>query len=139
MATAGGGGIFGSILHLGTSVFETWRKKKDAEVEILLLNAKMAAAEKEKAWDAFTASQQGANSGAVDVSKLPPWVAGMYACVQALRDFTRPGMTWALLGVLMVVFFNATPVAQEEIARELTFGAFTAIFWWFGSRYSKGK
>ena len=46
---AASGGVVGSLLHLGTSCFETWRKKKDAEVEIMLLNAKLAAAEKEAA------------------------------------------------------------------------------------------
>ena len=44
---AASGGVVGSLLHLATSFFETWRKKKDAEVEIMLLNAKLAAAEKE--------------------------------------------------------------------------------------------
>lgn len=139
LATAGGGGIFGSILHLGTSVFETWRKKKDAEVEIMVMNAKVAAAEKEAAWNAFAASQQGANGTTLDTSKMAPWASGLYACVNAFRDFTRPGLTWALLAVLMAVFFNSNPASQEEIAHELTFGSFTAIFWWFGSRYTAGK
>lgn len=133
---AAGGGIFGSLLHLGTSVFETWKKKKDAEVEIMLLNAKVAAAEKEAAWNAFAKSQEGA--GAIQIpSSASPLVANIYLSVDAFRNFTRPGLTWALLLVLVYVFTVSPETARQEMLGEITFGAFTALFWWFGSRYSK--
>lgn len=133
---AAGGGIFGSLLHLGTSVFETWKKKKDAEVEIMLLNAKVAAAEKEAAWNAFAKSQEGA--GAIQIpSSASPLVANLYLGVDAFRNFTRPGLTWALLLVLVYVFTVSPEAARQEMLGEITFGAFTALFWWFGSRYSK--
>lgn len=133
---AAGGGIFGSLLHLGTSVFETWKKKKDAEVEIMLLNAKVAAAEKEAAWNAFAKSQEG--SGAIDIpASASPLVANIYLGVDAFRNFTRPGLTWALLLVLVYVFTVSPETARQEMLGEITFGAFTALFWWFGSRYSK--
>lgn len=133
---AAGGGIVGSLLHLGTSVFETWRKKKDAEVEIMLLNAKMQAAEKEAAWNAFAKSQE--NSGALDIpANAHPIVANVYLAVDAFRNFTRPGLTWALLGVLVYVFSVSDTEARHQMLAEITFGAFTALFWWFGSRYSK--
>lgn len=133
---AAGGGIFGSLLHLGTSVFETWKKKKDAEVEIMLLNAKVAAAEKEAAWNAFAKSQE--VSGAIDIpASASPLVANIYLGVDAFRNFTRPGLTWALLLVLVYVFTVSPETARQEMLGEITFGAFTALFWWFGSRYSK--
>ena len=133
---AAGGGIFGSLLHLGTSVFETWKKKKDAEVEIMLLNAKVAAAEKEAAWNAFAKSQEGA--AAIQIpSSASPLVANIYLGVDAFRNFTRPGLTWALLLVLVYVFTVSPETARQEMLGEITFGAFTALFWWFGSRYSK--
>ncbi len=133
---AAGGGIFGSLLHLGTSIFETWKKKKDAEVEIMLLNAKVAAAEKEAAWNAFAKSQEG--SGAIDIpASASPLVANIYLGVDAFRNFTRPGLTWALLLVLVYVFTVSPETARQEMLGEITFGAFTALFWWFGSRYSK--
>lgn len=136
---AAGGGVVGSLLHLGTSFFETWRKKKDAEVEILLLNAKLAAAEKEKAWEAFTASQQGANSG---LTKLPenthPIVANIYVMVDALRAFTRPGLTWAGFALVTVIYFTATTEVRASISDEAQFGFWTMAFWYFGSRYKKG-
>jgi len=133
---ADGGGIFGSLLHLGTSIFETWKRKKDAEVEIMLLNAKVAAAEKEAAWNAFAKSQEGA--GAIQIpSSASPLVANIYLGVDAFRNFTRPGLTWALLLVLVYVFTVSPETARQEMLGEITFGAFTALFWWFGSRYSK--
>lgn len=133
---AAGGGIFGSLLHLGTSIFETWKRKKDAEVEIMLLNAKVAAAEKEAAWNAFAKSQEGA--GALQIpANASPLVTNVYLGVDAFRNFTRPGLTWALLLVLVYVFTVSPEAARQEMLGEITFGAFTALFWWFGSRYSK--
>ncbi|MEY4403292.1 MAG: hypothetical protein RIR91_1327 [Verrucomicrobiota bacterium] len=133
---AAGGGIFGSLLHLGTSVFETWRKKKDAEVEIMLLNAKVQAAEREAAWNAFAKSQE--NAGAMQIpASASPLIANVYLGVDAFRNFTRPGLTWALLLVLVYVFSVSPEAARQQMLGEITFGAFTALFWWFGSRYSR--
>ena len=133
---AAGGGVVGSVLHLGTSFFETWQKKKNAEVEILLMNAKVAAAEKQSAWDAFTASQK-TNEAIPIPAGAASWVASLLGIVEALRAFTRPGLTWALLGVLSLAYFNAPEEVQAGMISELQFAAFTAIFWWLGSRYSK--
>lgn len=135
---AAGGGVFGSVLHLATGFFETWRKKKDAEVEIMLLGAKADMEERAAAANAFAASQKASANSNVDVSKLPAWAGALYAVVNAFRDFTRPGLTWALLLVLGIVFFNTDAEVRASMADQLTFGAFTAIFWWFGSRYSRG-
>ena len=135
---AAGGGVFGSVLHLATGFFETWRKKKDAEVEIMLLGAKADMEERAAAANAFAASQKGAENSSVDVSKLPAWAGSLYAAVNAFRDFTRPGLTWALMFILVVVYFNSEALTRVEMASQITFGAFTALFWWFGSRYTKG-
>ena len=133
---AAGGGVVGSLLHLGTSFFETWQKKKQAEIDIMLLNAKVAAAEKEAAWNAFSKSQE--NQGGIDIpASASPLMANVYLAVDAFRNFTRPGLTWALLGVLIYVFSVSTPEGRQQMLGEVTFGAFTALFWWFGSRYSK--
>jgi hypothetical protein len=133
---AAGGGVFGSLLHLGTSIFETWKKKKDAEVEIMLLNAKVAAAEKEAAWNAFAKSQE-QSKGLEIPANASPLMANIYLAVDAFRAFTRPGLTWALLCVLVYVYTMSTQPAREQMLGEITFGGFTALFWWFGSRYSK--
>jgi hypothetical protein len=137
LTTAAGGGVVGSVLHLGTSIFEVWKRKKDAEVEIMLLNAKMQAAEKEAAWNAFIASQKN-NSGPMAIPEgASPMMTNVYLAVDAFRNFTRPGLTWALLAVLVYVFVVSPEAARDQMLQEITFGAFTALFWWFGSRYAK--
>lgn len=133
---AAGGGVVGSLLHLGTSFFETWQKKKQAEVEIMVMNAKVAAAEKQAAWDAFTASQK-TNEAIPIPDGAAKWVASVLGLVEALRAFTRPGLTWALLAVLSLAYFRAPTDVQAGMVSELQFAAFTAIFWWLGSRYTK--
>jgi len=138
ISNAAGGGIVGGLLHLGTGFFETWRKKKDAEVEILLLNAKVQAAEKEAAWNAFAKSQEGQGGHELNIpAGAHPVVVNAYLAVDAFRNFTRPGLTWALLAVLVYVFAVSDAAARNAMLGEITFGAFTALFWWFGSRYAK--
>ena len=133
---AAGGGVVGSLLHLGTCFFETWQKKKQAETEILLMNAKVQAAEKEAAWNAFIESQK--TNGPIELpAGTSGWVANVLGMVEALRAFTRPGLTWALLLVLSCAYFRAPADVQASMVSELQFAAFTAIFWWLGSRYSK--
>jgi hypothetical protein len=126
---------------LGTSFFDIYKKKKEAEVEIQLMNAKVACAEKEAAWNAFAKSQEGANSSGIPT--LPaitwPWVGNVYVAVDAFRSFTRPGLTWAGVILLAVVFFNVSPAKQESMVEEIQFATWTAVFWWLGSRYTKSK
>lgn len=136
---AAGGGVVGSLLHLGTSFFETWQKKKQAEIDIMVLNAKVAAAEKEAAWNAFSKSQEGGNTAGIP--KLPsntsPWVANIYILVDAFRAFTRPGLTWFGVALLTTVYFSVSPIKQEAMVDEIQFAVWTAVFWWLGSRYSR--
>lgn len=134
---AAGGGIVGSLLHLGAGIFETWRRKKDAEVEIMLMQAKTESAEKAAAWDAFARSQTSQAPFTVPTG-VSPLMANIFTAVEAFKTFTRPGLTWALLAVLVYVFTVSPEAARQQMLGEITFGAFTALFWWFGSRYSKG-
>lgn len=127
--TGGGGGILGSLLALLSS----WVKTKQ---EIQLMNARVAAAEKEAAWKSFEASQS-----KVDVIQVipgaAPWTATIAQLVDSLRAVTRPLLTWALVGLIIYVYCTVDPVRRADMSAELTFGGFTAVFWWFGSRYSK--
>lgn len=135
---AAGGGVFGSLLHLATSAFETWQLKKRAEVEVMVMNAKVAAAEKEAAWNAFAKSQDAAGDNDLNVPPtVSPLMANVLVAVEALRRGTRPLLTWALLFVLIYVFAVSPQAARESMLGEITFGAFTGLFWWFGSRYAR--
>lgn len=134
---AAGGGVVGSLLHLGSSWFETYRKKKEAEVQIMLLNAQMAAAEKEAAWKAFAESQKAGQGLTALPEGTSTWMTNVYVGVDALRAFTRPALTW--IGVLLVagIYFNAPVDQQATMQDEIQFGCWTMIFWFFGARYSK--
>lgn len=133
---AAGGGVFGSVLHLATSFFDTWKRRKEAEIEIMLLKEKRQSAEAAAAWDAFAKSQTSSAPFAVP-SNAAPWSATLFTAVEAFKVFTRPGLTWALLIVLFIVYLLSAPEVRATMTGEITFGAFTALFWWFGSRYTK--
>ncbi len=134
---AAGGGVVGSLLHLGSSWFETWRKRKDAEVEIMLLNAKMAAADKEAAWRAFTESQKAGQGLTTLPEGVSGWIKDVYVAVDALRAVTRPALTWIGVILLASVYFHATPDQQATMQDEVQFGCWTMIFWFFGARYNR--
>lgn len=128
---AAGGGILGSALHCVTDWIDTKNK-------IALMNAQVAAAEKTEAWKAFAASQ-GGNESLTIPANVPGWVASFYVCVDGIKQLTRPLLTWASIAVIATVYLKATPEARAAMSAEILFGSFTAIFWWFGARYSKSK
>ena len=134
---AAGGGVVGSLLHIGSAWFETFRKKKEAEVEIMLLNAKLAAADKEAAWKAFTESQKLGEGLRVIPEGVSGWMKNIYVGVDALRALTRPLLTWIGVILLATVYFAATPDQQATMQDEVQFGCWTMIFWFFGARYNR--
>lgn len=126
---AAGGGILGSALHCVTDWIDTKNK-------IALMNAQVNAAEKTEAWKAFAASQNGGDSLQIPAN-ASTWVANLYLCVDAIKQSTRPLLTWAAIGIIAGVYAQATPEAKTAMGPEIIFGSFTAIFWWFGARYSR--
>lgn len=131
LVSGASGGVLGSLLHMGSSWVET-------NNNIKLMNAQVAAAEKTEAWKAFAASQGGSESLAIP-SNAPAWAVSLYLCVDAIKQLTRPFLTWAAVGIIGWVYYNATPTAREGMSDQIIFGSFTAVFWWFGARYSKSK
>lgn len=123
------GGVLGTVLHLATDWVDTKNK-------IALMKAQTESAEKTEAWKAFTAAQNSAAPFAVPTNTWP-WVSSLYTLVAAFKDVTRPGLTWGLMGVLIYVYATATPTVRETLTPELTFGSFTALMFWFGSRYTR--
>ena len=134
---AAGGGVVGSLLHLGTSWFDTWWKGKEADIQIRLMEAQSAAAEKSAAWTAFIASQN-ASAGQFSVpANTYPLVANIFVLVEAMNRGTRSALCWIGVSLLAAVYFSATTQQQEAMQPEIQFGVWTAIFWFFGARYSK--
>lgn len=136
-STVAGGGVMGSVLHLGTSAFDVWRKGKEAKLEIELMTARVAAAEKTEAWKAFGESQAAGRTLTTIPEGTPPAIASVYLLVDAFRNFTRPGLTWATMALVAYVYATAEPAARAQLQPEITFGAFTAFFWWFGERFQQ--
>lgn len=141
LGSAAGGSLFGTALNTIGRLIEPWNRKREAQVEIMLLEARTSAAEKGEAWKAFTASQ--ATDDRIDIAglkldSLHPWVrngiAALTACVAVFRTFTRPGLMWGLLAFLAYVWAGSAGEPRAALTTELTFGAFTALGWWFGSR-----
>lgn len=126
---AAGGGILGSALHCLTDWIDTKNK-------IAMMNATVAAAEKTEAWKAFSNSQIGASESLQIPTNANPLVANIYLCVDAFKQATRPALTWAAIVIIASVYAQAAPDARAAMAPEILFGSFTAIFWWFGARYS---
>lgn len=128
--TAGGGGVVGTLLHFGTSWIEHKQKLEEMRVTAEL-------AEKTEAWKAFTAAQSADQGLDALPANVWPWVASLYALVEGFRRLTRPGLTWASGGLLIWASYNThvTPSQWDSIS----FGFWTAFFFWFGSRYSRNK
>lgn len=136
---AAGGGVVGSLLHLGTSWYDTWRKKQEADIQIRLMEAQSASAEKSAAWAAFTASQN-ASAGPFTIPPgTSPLVANIFVLVEAVNRGTRSLLCWLGVCLLTGVYFTATVAQQEAMQPQIQFGVWTAIFWFFGARYSKQK
>lgn len=129
LTNAASGGILGSGLHLLTDWVDTKNK-------ISLMKAQAESAEKTEAWKAFTAAQTSNTSFTVP-SNTPAWASAIYTCVAALKDVTRPLLTYAAVFLIYCAWSSATGEAKDALGKELVFGGFTAIFFWFGSRYTR--
>ena len=134
---AASGGVVGGLLNLGTRWFEIYAERKKAEIEILKMEAMARIKVEELSWAAFGKSQEGVNEDVVVSDKASMWVVNIGELVDCFRGLTRPALTWLLMGFLLVVYLKAAPEQQAQLTGEITFGSFTALFWWFGSRYTK--
>lgn len=126
---AASGGLVGSGLHLLTDWVDTKNK-------IALMKATSESAEKVEAWKAFTGAQ--ASNGQFSVpANTPAWASAVYTCVAALKDSTRPLLTWASVFLIWKAYNESVGAPKDDLAKEIVFGGFTAIFFWFGSRYTR--
>ncbi|MFZ9725619.1 MAG: hypothetical protein ACO3EH_00300 [Ilumatobacteraceae bacterium] len=137
LLNAAGGGVVGSVLNLGTRWFDVYAKKKEADIEIARMRAMAEIRVEEMSWVAFGKSQESVNEDVVISEKADQWVINLGELVDCFRSFTRPALTWLLMLVLLIVFLRSNETTQASMAGEITFGSFTALFWWFGSRYGR--
>lgn len=126
---AASGGVLGSALHCVTDYFDTKNK-------VTLLKANIDAAEKTGAWNAFAASQK-TDAPIVIPPTASPWVTDFYLAVEAIKQLTRPLLAWIAICIIGGAYFSGTEDQQKAMQAEVLFGSFTAIFWYFGARYSR--
>jgi hypothetical protein len=126
---AASGGVLGSALHCVTDYFDTKNK-------VTLLKANIDAAEKTGAWNAFAASQK-TDASIVIPPSASPWVTDFYLAVEAIKQLTRPLLAWLAICIIGGAYFSGTEDQQKAMQAEVLFGSFTAIFWYFGARYSR--
>ena len=126
---AASGGVLGSALHVVTDYFDTKNK-------VTMLKAQMDAAERTGAWNAFTESQKADGPIAIPAN-ASPWVTDFYLAVEAIKQLTRPLLAWIAICIIAGAYFSGTEVQQIAMQAEVLFGSFTAIFWYFGARYSR--
>lgn len=126
---AASGGVLGSALHCVTDYFDTKNK-------VTLLKANIDAAEKTGAWNAFAASQK-TDAPIVIPPTASPWVTDFYLAVEAIKQLTRPLLAWLAIVIIGGAYFSGTESQQVAMQSEVLFGSFTAIFWYFGARYSR--
>jgi hypothetical protein len=126
---AASGGVLGSALHCVTDYFDTKNK-------VTLLKANIDAAEKTGAWNAFAASQK-TDAPIVIPPSASPWVTDFYLAVEAIKQLTRPLLAWIAICIIGGAYFSGTEDQQVAMQSEVLFGSFTAIFWYFGARYSR--
>lgn len=126
---AASGGIVGTGMHLLTDWVDTKNK-------IALMKAQTESAEKVEAWKAFSASQV-SNAPFTVPANSPVWASAAYTCVACCKDITRPLLTWAAVLFMIYVYITATPPTRDAMTPEIQMGAWTAVFFWFGSRYTR--
>lgn len=134
---AASGGLAGGLLNIATRWFDVYAKRKEAEVEIMRMEAMAKIKVEEMSWAAFGKSQEGANDDVQISDRASSWVINLGELVDCFRGLTRPALTWLLLGVLVSVYFHSEQPQRAAMSEQITFGAFTALFWWFGSRYTR--
>ena len=128
---AAGGGVLGSALHCVTDYFDTKNK-------VTMLKAQMDAAANTSAWNAFQESQK--DTGIKEMpSSTPVWVVSTYVLVEAFKNVMRPLLALIAICIIGGVYAGADAAARAGMVNELTFGCFTAVFWYFGARYSRSS
>lgn len=138
VASGGLLGLVGTAVNFGLSYFQKKQEHKQRlewaieERATLQLKGQLTAAQtagevavaREKgAADAFTAS---VNSD----SKL----GRSYKWVSAVRELTRPGLTFLLVLLAAVLRYSADEATRAYIDQNIIVTAVAAVTWWFGQR-----
>jgi VIT1/CCC1 family predicted Fe2+/Mn2+ transporter len=59
--------------------------------------------------------------------------------VFALKEAMRPALCLIGSAFIVMAYTGSDEAGKTALATEIVFGAFTAWFWYFGARYSRGQ
>ena len=150
LLAGGATGVVGTLLGAGTKMLGGFfvHKQKMAERELDLKYAAQEAkiAESRHAMeiesDRLEGEYRGLEASYADAAKswtqgrvLTPAQSWVLVVVDAVRGLQRPLITWILLGLAAVFYFNVTDgVMREQIIATVLYLSGVAVTWWFGSR-----
>ena len=133
VASGGVLGRLGTAVNFGLGYFQ--RKQEHAQrIETLRLEGELNAAK--TAGDVALAREKGAGDAFTASVKSEAALPRSYAWVAAVRELTRPGLTFLLVALSFVFFFYKGPLndTQAYIAQNIVVTAVAAVTWWFGQR-----
>ena len=141
--TGGATGLIGSIIGKAFSFMDFWVDEKkannehDRTIQLLELQNKLGAQENEReleivktkaAGDARTASY----NHDISLGLCSVWVTDVLRLV-------RPILTFALIGITLVLYLKANPGGRDAIEISVIYLTSSATLWWFGDRAMRKK
>ena len=125
--TGGATGIIGSVIGKAFSFMDFWVDEKKAtnehenERELEIVKTKAAG-------DARTASY----NHDISLGLCSVWVTDVLRLV-------RPILTFALIGITLVLYLKANPGGRDAIEISVIYLTSSATLWWFGDRAMRKK
>ena len=130
--TGGATGIVGSVLGKAFSFLDAWQEEKKAgadhlrTLEMLKLQGEMKADEAENEMQiASYTHDTGAGTASLFV-------------INILR-LIRPILTFSLIGLLGILYFQSDAGGKATIEASVIFMASSSVLWWFGDRALRKK
>ena len=130
--TGGATGIVGSVLGKAFSFLDAWQEEKKAgadhlrTLEMLKLQGEMKADEAENEMQIASYTHD-TSAG----------TASLFV-INTLR-LIRPILTFSLIGLLGILYFQSDAGGKATIEASVIFMASSAVLWWFGSREFRKK
>jgi len=141
--TGGATGIIGSVIGKAFSFLDAWQEEKKATnehgrtLELLELQNKLGAEENEREM-AITQSKIDADSRMASYSHDRMVGTSSLWVIDLLR-LVRPVLTFALIILVGILYFNAVPDGRATIEASVIYMSSSSILWWFGDRTLRKK
>lgn len=140
-ATGIGGGLFG-ILGTGLGRVARYFERKQEQAhqvkkwahETVLYRLQREAQKEEAEAQLLKAELIGRWQGLNTSIEAERGLKSSYKWVDALRALTRPGLTFLLWVIAIIIFFVSPSESKVAIAEAAIFAASAATLWWFGDR-----